>query len=1307
MGLSVLLGHKKKIAALLLVLVVMASVVIFFRGPYVSNMLKMAILPRVNEATGLNVIAGKIILNIFPLYAEARDVKAFGRDKQRVFTAGRVKAYLSISDILKRRVVVSRVVIVRPVVSADLTVALGMAGAVGKKKKEGMKIVSLDVKTVAVKQGDIYLKDEKTGVNAQARGLDADIVFKENPEVLFSIKKVALEREGWPSIEAGLSGSAVVLQDAVEFNKFRLDSRGSVISGSGRVSRDMTAAFSLDARLLMETFKETLGLENTGEGTIYASGNVALAEDVRRPHIDVELHGDFHLETLLEMVRVKPEYGLSGLVSFNGKLGGDISELKGSADARIVNGGFFGVKIDEGITKVVYEGGRLDFRQATAKTYGGDAEVEVSIGLPRVQPYSVDVVFERADIGPVLELIKLGRLRLPRGKAEGELHSSGERFNPEGWVVYRADEKGDDVLGRVRAVNGSYSMADKIVSLSGFKVRTGVSSLAFNGTVDLKDRGLEFDGRMNSADINDIFEPYIKGLNGTAEFVGKVTGSIEDPAINGKISLWQAAYKGYAVGEARGDVFYRKDILAFKHADAEKGQRRHSAGGTVRFGEASWLFDFKKPLYDMEISAENGDLAELLGMLGFDVPVEGTFSTILSITGEGPVPVFSGDASVTEANFYGRPIESAAFIYRYSGGEFSVSDVLIRKSGSSLALGGRVSALGSFDFEVFSDNMKLSNFFAKPLPFDYTVGLRAQGRGTFKDPDIQAEFVLSNGKFKDADIGGGRVEASLEGRELHVEAKAVNQGISFSSRVVLEGETPWSARLDIAQGRYDFLIAAFLKRIPDDLMLSMSGSIDLRGDRENLSGKAFLRRLNLNMFGQGFTNKSDIVVAIDENRVTLSDVEIRSGNTFLRMAGYIDLNSYYDLVAEGKASLSVLGGLLDRVDTIGGNTEFVFSLRGPWKSPSLNGGLSVSEGVISLKSQPYRLSSVKGYMYVEDDRLVIRKMEGALGGGNVEIDGVMQLKGLGLERLYVDAVVDDVTLSPSRGFRLNIGGKLLFVGSSTSRDITGELQVNRAVYRERMERRSIKVPRTEKAWADSVGLNIRLFGTDNIRIDNNIAMAPLSVDLVVGGTLGFPRLYGRIESSEGKVFFRNTEFRIISATADYVDAESSQPVISIQAETSVKGYHVWLNLDGRVEQFDLVLSSDPPLDEFSILALLTYGEYDEGGRGFESGIGTAFAADVITGNRDLIEEKVKDLTGLDRLQIDPYFSEGKVTPFRVTVSKRLLRERLFITYSSTIGDNVNDELKLEYLLFDNVSVLGGKDNTGGIGGDLKFRFRFK
>jgi len=378
----------------------------------------------------------------------------------------------------------------------------------------------------------------------------------------------------------------------------------------------------------------------------------------------------------------------------------------------------------------------------------------------------------------------------------------------------------------------------------------------------------------------------------------------------------------------------------------------------------------------------------------------------------------------------------------------------------------------------------------------------------------------------------------------------------------------------------------------------------------------------------------------------------------------------------------------------------------------------VTNASFGLKDFPTYISSINGHVYMDGDRIVLEKLTGKVGGGNVNITGLVNLKAFQIKRFYVQAGLDNINTTFSKDFTVGFDGNLLCRGTTETMNITGDIKINRARYRKMVEWRSWlltkqmqEIPKKEQSIFEKAGLNIRITGSENISIDNNIARTAVKIrgDMILKGTISDPILFGRLESNEGYVYFRNNEFKVIFASVDFADPNRIKPVINLTAEIEIKGYDIRLNLEGQLEHFNLSLSSDPHLDESDILALLTVGQVGKQLKGLEGGIGAGEATSFITGKvQDVIEERLRTITGLDRFQVEPYVSNttGTVGP-RVTVAKRLIGERLFVTYTNALGSSAEQIIKLEYLLDKNISLIGNRDERGSLGGDVKFRFEFK
>jgi translocation and assembly module TamB len=157
-------------------------------------------------------------------------------------------------------------------------------------------------------------------------------------------------------------------------------------------------------------------------------------------------------------------------------------------------------------------------------------------------------------------------------------------------------------------------------------------------------------------------------------------------------------------------------------------------------------------------------------------------------------------------------------------------------------------------------------------------------------------------------------------------------------------------------------------------------------------------------------------------------------------------------------------------------------------------------------------------------------------------------------------------------------------------------------------------------------------------------------------------------------------------------------------------YDIDLNLVGPIDKFDLVLSSNPPLkDDQEILCLLTFRRPCKEVETTSKEIGAAEASALFAGEiENIITDKVEAITGIDRIQVDPYYSSTKAgSGPQITVSKRLLEDKLHVTYVTTLDPSQEQLIQMEYAMSDNISLVGQRDELGRAGADLKFHFEFR
>jgi len=1301
-----------KLSFLIAFAVLFGIAVVILRGPHISNTLKRLVLPEIEMATGHKVIAQNMYINIFPLFVEAKELKMFDEEGQRLVYAKRVKAYLDISGIFYKKLKIRRLVIKDP----DLTFDNRKLDEIIRKIREYLSQqrkdkIQVEFEVIEIQRGKAEYFDEGLKTKIGLNDFSGEIITGKAQQLRTAARKVTVWREGLPEVSAAISSDLSLKDSTLQINKLLIESFGSQLSGSGKYAEDELEG-KITLKLLVRTIKELFHLERSGDGWLDAKGDISYKN--KEISLDLKLSGEFYLQTLMELLKVEEK--IEGLVGIQGEIKGELKNIKGAGTAILHKGNLYDVDIDYLKSAVSYADGVMRFTDGQGKLYHGAAKVSASIALPVVDYFTLDINFINADSKPLFKLIGWDP-GVPAGKVSGVLHHAGAEFSPKGDFEYVSSETGKDMLGRVKKIAGGYDFKGDLLTLSDVSVKTGRTEVMAGGDVDVNKGILNLQAMLKTADVTDLTLPYYTKFRGTGEITGKIQGTFQDPVISVKAAIAQANIVGYPAGIITGEMIYRKDLLQVKEIRAEARGGTHVVTGTISFRDAKELFDLAHPLYHLRASVKRADMEQFVKVFYPDFVGGGTFTSSLRVEGSGESPDIHGDVSIEKAVIYKVPVDSASFDFAYTQSRFEFRRASVKK-GESIVKGNlTIHPDDTFSYKATSDRIRLSDIIQRPLQGEVVLSLRSEGSGSVSNPSITIDAHMTEGTLRGKAVGEGAITASLRGKEFSISARLLDEKISVTAKGRTDGVMPWEATADFQKGRYDFLITSVLKDVPEDLILNLNGNLSISGTRNHIAGTAEIKHMILSMYGYSFTNEDEISLHLKDREISVDSIAMRSGNTLLSTGGTLTIGRNYNIIIEGSSALSPFKSLSTKLGVLRGNADFVVGITGEWEKPKINGSITLVDGSIGLKEYPaYRITDLNGYLYMDNDRVVLQHLGGKIGGGDLDFSGILYLKRFSLSRFYVEAKMKNVTSSISNDFSVNFGGSLLYKGTPEAQMISGNIDINRARYRERVEWKSwlLQTKKAETFKADisnlaKADLNIKITGENNIIIDNNVARAVVGADLVVRGKIYRPSLLGRLETREGKVFFRNNEFNILQASADFSDPNRLNPSISIAADTIVKGYKVKMNLEGQLDRFNMSLSSDPPLKEMDILALLTVGQTGSGVKGLEAGIGAGEATSFVTGKmQDIFEERLRSITGLDRFQVDPHVSKstGTVEP-RVTVSKRLLGDRVYVTYTTAVGTLEEQIIKLEYFMNKNISLVGERDERGITGGDIRFRFEFK
>ncbi len=1250
------------ISAIISGILILITGFIILRTPNISNLLKKAILPYIESRVGYNTMAEKMYINLFPTYLGVRNLKLVDKDGNTVMSVRRIKLYPDIAGLLHKRVDIRRLYLKEP---------------------------SLTLNEERIEN----LKKRIMGEGGHGLLMFRDIEISDgNLSLLFNNK------------EMDASGVRIILRN---INDLRIDVKRFIINRMYDYPLSISSRITLPVR--DEDGIRIKRLLINGERTeIKSTGRISLSRESHGLNLDLKSTGSIYLERLMAILNVKEK--ISGKTEFDIVINGDIRDPSISGNGTLNKGDLFGVKVVSLRTGIHYSRGRFIFSNGYASLYGGRGRVEASFNIPP-DDFSLDIRCEDIESRSLLELIKFD-IGLPEGRVNGALYHKGRRFSPEGWFVYRIEETKEKngldypqrILLSIKRITGSFHFDGdtRKLNLGEVIIEGGSSSIRTSGIIDTGLKTFDMVYHLSTEDISSLL-PQGVNVHGRGTLDGRLSGNIKTPDILMKIILNNPLIYNHELESLEAVLKMEDSPEHGKRVSVErfiltKGTEEHRLKGRIYFPVEDEKILFQRPVFDLHMDSKNVD--------------SGRIYPGLSRFLKKGYPLLNMNASINGDNNAMR-----MELYLTMPGR-SHEDLKVKKEART-NLHAYLDILNWKIYDIHGKGfIRLAETGIDTEIIDGNLNIDLKGHGEIDSPALYLNIRADDIYLNKASTGPLRFDIILSKEEMNIAGFLMNEMLSLRGNISLV-ERESSVVLKIKKGEYTHLLRALFRELPGEIRLNMDGGLRLRGRARSISGTLELNNLRLTAYNYELKNEDPISINIENNLITLERFHLVNEGGEVFLDGRLMPSEWYDLRIKGNTHLLPLKRFLKSIETIKGIVNLDINIRGGWDEPLITGSLLLKDGTMGIEDIPYDVMDLNASLRFDGSRLLIESMNGKIGGGTVKAKGVAYMKGFHLGRFYIEADIKDLRAYIMKDLYANLDSKLYLRGVNQLNTISGEVLLKRADYRRHIEwktylMKSIKkeipqIPPKIPSYMNAE-LNIKIKGPSKngeIIIDNNIARMSIKADLLLRGNLNKPIILGRIESLRGIIYFRNNELKVVNASLDFTGSEKIDPYFQIRAETEARGYRIHLFMDGHLERFNLSLSSEPPLDEVDIIALLTLGETGTALRGYGGGIGATEATSFITGElQDTLEERARRFTGVDRVLISPYISSrGEVAP-RITLSKKL-SDKLSILYTTTAGSSEEQVIKLEYILNKGVSLVGQRDERGSLGGDIKFRFEFR
>lgn len=782
-------------------------------------------------------------------------------------------------------------------------------------------------------------------------------------------------------------------------------------------------------------------------------------------------------------------------------------------------------------------------------------------------------------------------------------------------------------------------------------------------------------------------QPLTGNINNTVQ----ITGTLDNPQVAGNVDFTFGSYDGFLISGIHGKYFVDDEKIRLQDVEFTSPMADATLNGTIGRKD-----------YALDLVAQGQDLSLKRIQNKFPYPVSGhgTFEGVVSGTINDPI--FNGELDAPELIFNGVKISDVHGHVGVNGDNVVVDDFGFNQGDGSykLFLAGNFETLAmNGDIEV--ENVDIPELFLlagqKAQYLSGKLNSKIAVGGTAENPLIKLNGNISDGALVGYNLNGVDFELNFLNQILYINKLEGKQGAEGKFNLIGSGGLSAPLNLTLTAKNLDLGMFAALAGL--EMEVTGKGNIDAK-----IGGNAFNPEAEINLMASGSAGGAtfdaltshinfknwicdikDLTVqrAIGTQTVSASAKGKLPIVAFYEDPGEVNAEDQIDLnISLDGADLSLLPSLSQYVSWAIGETGGNLHVTGTAKSPKVDGGFTVTDGIVKFKGINTPIENIDVALMFKGTRFDIEKFTGNVGEGSINLAGGVSFADLILSDYNFDLTADNLEVK-SAVFTGPINAQFTVNEGTTPRGrvlpkIAGHLDLDHCTIG------LPTIPDSDEPLPEFL-LDV------SINLGNRVHLySSRLLDMFLTGSANFqgttlrPIPSGVISVRRGgTVTYLQNVFDVKEGEAHFDRPGEFFPTVKFFAETRLTTTRIYLSIDGSLKDRAIKLTSSPEMSETEIMQLLTFrNAYDKGN-------GSVTLSDALSIGLQMsvigeIEDTIKRTLGLDRFIL----TSGSGSAFERR--SRGEEERNENEFNISIGKYINDKVMLRY--------------TQGINGDKISRF---
>ncbi|MGZ3774678.1 MAG: translocation/assembly module TamB domain-containing protein [Pseudobdellovibrionaceae bacterium] len=884
------------------------------------------------------------------------------------------------------------------------------------------------------------------------------------------------------------------------------------------------------------------------------------------------------------------------------------------------------------------------------------------------------------------------------------------------WVKSENHPKGTNILNIDNiSAQGQVQITPQSVSYKA-AVNIGSSAGTTDGMIDFN-RGFKINFKTKKLNFKDVKNLSGLKFQGSAILDGSTAGDSQAAIFDMNLNARDFIFEGFALGNVITELKYRKGRLLFNNIAGALNKTHYLGDLEVNLNQGTFQGDIHSPTVDI------ADVAIILqNLVKFPVEVQGLGTAKAHL--DGPLNFWKMNYQVESAfktvHIGPEVFDKLNFNVSARNGNLQTDNVLLKRGNGTLSLQGKISSDQEMNLFADGKNWRLEESTIMSKVNSNILGnlnFTTEIKDSVKKPLLLIKGAITDTSLEDQEIPNSnfifRLNREVFGGQISL----------FGDKVQGEFQLPFEKKRDpfiLKLKTRDWNYASLLgiiggSNLASEYSSALTSVVDLKSESGELlksTGKMVIQNLALKRGPLSFENRGPIEIVADDGIVSIKNFRLEGAKNSLQIRGEHFSAQRLNLAIKLQADMRLLHIFLPFLEDLGGPVNMSTTITGNITKPEILGTLNADNTFIKIKNFPHPIERLSTEVLFSQSKILVNNLKGQIAGGSLSGEGstiINAVKDLPTSlRLHLEGVTFNV---PDK-VRSSGQADLVFSGNWFPFTLSGTYHVSSALVEKEFTedggaagiKQSIYLPKLiREGQFEPLLLDLQIMLDKNILVKNSLLDGSVSGHLQVKGPPGNPILLGKINTEKkSKLIFKDKIFEIQNGVIDFNDPNEVNPNLYITAQSRINNYDITLLAQGPSKNVGIRLTSVPPLPEQDIISLIALGmttsnlnsamtpqniqirQQAEQQLGVE--IGGAVLAKPIS--------KITESTIGFNLQVtSQYDSTRNISVPKITLSRRLT-DRMKVSGSRPVGTSQSYDLKVEYLLNNNITAVGSFESRG-------------